>query len=67
MRVGTSPQQLGRVEFTILMAFTMAGAALGTDIILPGFPQLRDAFGFAVDGTEVSAVVSAFLLGLAVA
>lgn len=67
MRDGTSQRRLGRVEFTALMAFTMAGAALGVDIILPGFPQLREAFGFAVDGTEVAPVISLFLFGLAIA
>ncbi len=67
MLAGTSQRRLGRVEFTTALALSMSVAALGIDMILPGFPQLREAFGFAPDGTEVAAVVSAYFLGLAVA
>jgi DHA1 family bicyclomycin/chloramphenicol resistance-like MFS transporter len=45
----------------------MALAALGIDLMLPAFDAIRDHFGFADDSTRVAQVVTAFLLGMALA
>ena len=45
----------------------MALAALGIDLMLPAFDTIRDHFGFADDSTRVAQVVTAFLLGMALA
>ncbi len=58
---------LGRVEFTSLLAMTMALAALGIDLMLPAFGAIRADFGLQPDSTAVAGIVTAYLLGLAVA
>ena len=56
---------LGR-EFIAIIAACMAMAALSIDLLLPAFPELRSSFGLAADSTEISRVITAFFLGLAV-
>ena len=62
-RVGT----LSRAHFTALISFVMALAALGIDMILPALDEIREHFGLAPDSSRVAQIVTAFLIGLAVA
>lgn len=59
--------KIGEREFTGLLAMTMATTALSIDIMLPAFPEIREALGLAPGSTAVSGMVTAFFLGLAVA
>jgi DHA1 family bicyclomycin/chloramphenicol resistance-like MFS transporter len=59
--------RLGRVEFTALLAMSMALAALGIDMILPAFGDMRASFGLAEDSTAVAGTVTAYFFGLAIA
>lgn len=61
-----SRPDLGRVEFTAVLAMSMALAALGTDLVLPAFGMMRSDLGLAPDSTAVAGVVTAYMLGLAV-
>lgn len=45
----------------------MALAALGIDIVLPAFGDMRRDFGLAVDSTAVAGVITAYFIGLSVA
>jgi MFS transporter, DHA1 family, multidrug resistance protein len=56
---------LGQAEFTSLLALSMALAALGIDLMLPAFSAMRADLGLAPDSTAISAVVTAYFLGLA--
>lgn len=60
-------RRLGRVEFTALLAMSMALAALGIDMMLPAFGEMRADLGLAADSTEVAGVVTAYFFGLAIA
>jgi DHA1 family bicyclomycin/chloramphenicol resistance-like MFS transporter len=65
-RPATSPRkQLGRREFTALLAMSMALSALGIDLMLPAFPAMRRDLGLAADSTAVAGLVTAYFLGLA--
>lgn len=61
------PTRLGRVELTALLALSMALAALGIDMVLPAFAAMRTDLGLAPDSTALAGVVTAYLLGLALA
>lgn len=61
------PRRLGRVEFTALLAMSMALAALGIDMILPAFPAMRADLGLPPDSTAVAGTVTSYFLGLALA
>jgi DHA1 family bicyclomycin/chloramphenicol resistance-like MFS transporter len=61
------PRRLGRIEFTALLAMSMALAALGIDIVLPAFGDMRQDFGLAADSTAVAGVITAYFIGLSVA
>lgn len=63
--VGAS--QLGRREFLAFLSMVMALAAVGIDVMLPAFDEMRVEFGLAPDSNELARVVTAYLLGLAVA
>ncbi|MFA9446777.1 multidrug effflux MFS transporter [Egicoccus sp. AB-alg6-2] len=56
---------LGRVEFTAMLAMSMALAALGLDLMLPAFGAIRADLGLASDSTAVAGLVTAYMLGLA--
>ena len=56
---------LGRMEFTSLLAMSMALAALGIDVMLPAFGAIREDLGLAADSTAVAGLVTAYFLGLA--
>lgn len=57
-------QKLGRVEFTMMLAMTMALGALAIDMILPAMGDLRETFGLPPDSNDVAAIITFFLLGL---
>lgn len=61
------PRRLGRVEFTALLAMSMALAALGIDMILPGFGAMRADFGLDESSTAMAGVITAYFLGMALA
>ncbi len=44
----------------------MATMAVGIDLMLPAFPEMREEFGMAPDSTQVAWVVTAYFLGMAV-
>jgi len=58
-------KQLGRREFTALLALSMALSALGIDLMLPAFPAMRRDLGLAANSTAVAGLVTAYFLGLA--
>lgn len=53
-------------EFILLVTALMATTALGIDLMLPAFPEMREQFGMAPDSTQVSWIVTAYFLGMAV-
>ena len=44
---------------------TMALGALGIDLMLPAFDEIRSAFDLAADSTRVARIVTTYMLGLA--
>jgi MFS transporter, DHA1 family, multidrug resistance protein len=58
-------RRLGRAEFTTLLALSMALAALGIDLMLPAFPEIREGLGQPPGSTAVAGIVTTYLLGLA--
>ncbi len=44
----------------------MAMAAMSIDLLLPAFPEMREAFGLAPGATEISRVLTGFFVGLGV-
>ncbi len=48
-----------------LLAFTMALGALGIDLMLPAFDEIRTAFDLSSDSTRVAGIVTIYMLGLA--
>ncbi|MBS3940105.1 MAG: multidrug effflux MFS transporter [Actinobacteria bacterium] len=55
----------GRVEFSAILAMSMALAALGTDLMLPAFGAIRADLGLPADSTAVAGIVTTYMLGLA--
>lgn len=60
-------RQIGRRQFAVLLAMTMAMTALAIDVMLPAFPEIREATGLAPGSPDVSQLVTAFFFGLALA
>ena len=58
--------RIGRTELVALLALTMALGALGIDLMLPAFDEIRSAFDLAADSTRVAGIVTTYMLGLAV-
>lgn len=58
---------LSRGHFTALVSIIMALAALGIDMMLPALDEMREHFGLDPDSSQVAQVITAFLIGLAVA
>ncbi|MCB9381448.1 MAG: multidrug effflux MFS transporter [Acidimicrobiaceae bacterium] len=52
-------------EFIALVTGLMAMSALGIDLMLPAFPDMRTTFGMAADSTDVAWIVNAYFLGMA--
>lgn len=55
-----------RSELTAILAYLSGCTALSIDTVLPAFPAIRRSFSMPPTTTSVSAVVSVFLIGLAV-
>ena len=53
-------------EFIVLMTALMTTTALGIDLMLPAFPDMRAEFGFPSDSTTVTWVITVYFLGLAI-
>jgi DHA1 family bicyclomycin/chloramphenicol resistance-like MFS transporter len=60
------PGGLGQRQFIFLLSMVMAMAALGIDLMLPAFDDMREAFGLAEDSNEVARTVTAYFLGMAI-
>lgn len=60
----TERYRVGEAEFVALIAFITALNAIAIDVMLPAMGAVREAFGLAPDATEVSLIVTVFLLGL---
>ena len=56
---------LGRVEFTSLLAMSMALAALGIDLMLPAFGAIRRDLQLPANSTAVAGMVTTYFIGLA--
>ena len=52
-------------EFILLVTALMATTALGIDLMLPAFPEIREQFGMAPDSTQVTWIITAYFLGMA--
>ena len=52
-----------RAEFIALSASMMILTALGIDIMLPAFGDVRRAFHLSPDSTETSLIIASFFLG----
>lgn len=57
---------LGRREFVAFLSMVMALAAVGIDMMLPAFEEMRRSFGLAADSNELARTVTAYLLGMAI-
>ena len=58
---------LGRSEFMAMLSMTMAMAALGIDMMLPAFDDIRATFDLGPDSNQVAQIVTAYFLGMALA
>lgn len=47
-----------------MVALCMAMAAMSIDLLLPAFPEMRRTFGLAEGATDISKVITGFLVGL---
>jgi DHA1 family bicyclomycin/chloramphenicol resistance-like MFS transporter len=55
--------KLGRREFILLVASLSALAALPIDMTLPAFADMREEFDLASDATDLSLVITLFVVG----
>jgi len=53
-------------EFLLLVTALMAMTAVGIDLMLPAFPEMRAEFGMSADSTRVALTVTTYFLGMAV-
>lgn len=60
----TKPYRVKESEFIALIALISALNALAIDVMLPAMGTMREAFGLAPDSTQVSLIISVFLVGL---
>ena len=58
-------RRLGRRELVALLSMVMALGALGVDLMLPAFTDMRLEFGLPPDSNRVATTVTAYVLGLA--
>lgn len=68
--VDTTPQLQGRTHvalgskwFVAIVSLCMAVTALGVDTILPAYGEIRDSLGLADDATEVTGLITFYLMG----
>ena len=57
---------IGRVELVGILAMAMALGALGIDLMLPAFPDMRQEFGLDPDSNRIAGVVTTYVLGFSV-
>ncbi len=65
----TAPSSRGEAtgrEFILLVTALMATTALGIDLMLPAFSDMRQEFAMAPDSTQVTWIITAYFLGMAV-
>lgn len=56
--------EIGRRELITLLAMATALTALGIDLMLPAFGDIRADLGLAADSTAVTGLVTAYFIGL---
>ncbi len=56
---------MSRGHFTALLSMIMALAAVGIDLMLPAFDDIREHFGLDPNSPQVAQIVTMFLLGMA--
>lgn len=68
--VDTTPQVDGRAQvalgskgFVAIVSLCMAVTALGVDTILPAYGEIRESLGLAEDATEVTGLITFYLMG----
>ncbi|MEM8705044.1 MAG: MFS transporter [Actinomycetota bacterium] len=66
MTASTSTRPRSEAGVVAFLAFTGALLAIGIDTALPAFDEIRDEFSLADGSGEVSLVVTAYFLGMAV-
>jgi len=57
--------RMGRKELLVFLSATMAFIAVGLDLMLPAFDEIRADFGLDEVSTETSRVITIYMLGLA--
>jgi len=58
--------RMGPKELLVMVSAIMAFTALGIDLMLPAFDEIRADFDLGADSTETSRVITVYLLGLAI-
>lgn len=65
VEVGPAPKpEIGRRELIAMLAMATALTALGIDLMLPAFDEIRADLGLAADSTAVTGLVTAYFVGL---
>lgn len=64
---GARRLRMSQSEFVGFLASVSATTALGIDMVLPAFGDVRQAFGLADDSTQVALTVTIYFLGLSFA
>lgn len=59
-------RRLGPIEFTAFLAMSMALAALGIDLMLPAFAEIRTDLGLPPASTALAGLVTTYFFGLAI-
>jgi DHA1 family bicyclomycin/chloramphenicol resistance-like MFS transporter len=67
MQTTSPPGQLRRGELLALLSMTIALGALSIDLMLPGFGEIRAAFGMPPDSSATAGIVTAYMVGLSIA
>ncbi len=57
----------GRGHYVALLSMLMATAALGIDMMLPAFDDMRTSFGLAPGSSEIAQTITAYFLGMSIA
>ena len=60
---GRSKLTLGSKGFVAVLSMCMAVTALGVDTILPAYGDIRESLGLAADATEVTGLITFYLMG----
>ncbi len=63
----TGLRPMSRRELIALMSLSMALTALSIDLMLPAFGEIRAAFDIAPDSSQTAAIVTVFMVGIAIA